>query len=351
MTTFNTVWFPLQYECNNKCSWCYAPQEITSSKEKRFDDKKEKEFTNLISDLDVKKTILIGGEPSTYPNLERIIKRISDKGILVSMVTNGRKLSDYSFVQRLGDAGLNSLTVSIEGSNPRIHDGTTKVNGSFYETLQGIDNSIKYGFPTGTETTMSRDNRCDLENIANLLEDRDLSYRLFNICGPCVSNLEDSSYVIPLSEGAKMFEGVYKSAIKKNVRLVTPVPVCDFNQDLYEQMRENKAISHGCHILFGNNFVLDPNGDVLPCVHFSNYPILNVYEDEKVMSSERFRELWESPQETNKKFRDLLRRYPSNKCKENNCWDPCTGGCSVFWLKYDAKKEIKGLGKDDQSNI
>ena len=136
MTTFNTVWFPLQYGCNNKCSWCYAPQEITSSKEKRFDDKKEKEFTNLISDLDVKKTILIGGEPSTYPNLERIIKRISDKGILVSMVTNGRKLSDYSFVQRLGDAGLNSLTVSIEGSNPRIHDGTTKVNGSFYETLQ-----------------------------------------------------------------------------------------------------------------------------------------------------------------------------------------------------------------------
>lgn len=38
----------------------------------------------------------------------------------------------------------------------------------------------------------------------------------------------------------------------------------------------------------------------------------------------------------------LLRRYPSNKCKEDDCWNPCTGGCSVFWLKYDPAKEIKG---------
>jgi len=112
-------------------------------------------------------------------------------------------------------------------------------------------------------------------------------------------------------------------------------------------MREDKAISHGCHILFGNNFVLDPNGDVLPCVHFSNYPIVNVYEGGKVIGSERFRELWEDPKGTNKKFRNILRRYPSKKCHEGDCWDPCTGGCSVFWLKYDAEKEIKGLNRND----
>ena len=50
-----TVWFPLQYECNNKCSWCYAPSEITSSKEKRLYNKKEDEFIDLVYGLNIKK--------------------------------------------------------------------------------------------------------------------------------------------------------------------------------------------------------------------------------------------------------------------------------------------------------
>jgi len=346
MTEFNTIWFPLQYECNNKCSWCYAPSKITSSKEKRFDNRKEDEFIDLIYELNAKKIILIGGEPSIYPNLERIIKKISDKKIRASMVTNGRKFSDYSFVQRVGDSGLTSLTISIEGSNSQIHDSITKVNGSFYQTLNGIDNSVKYGFPTCTETTLCKENEKDLEKIVELLEGKDLDYRLFNICGPCVSNLEDSTYTLSLSKGAKMFERVYETAKKKNVRLVTPAPICNFNQELYKEMKQKKAISHGCHILFGTNFVLDANGDVLPCVHFSNYPIFNVYENEKIISQEKFRELWENPEETNQKFRKILRRYPSQKCSEGNCWNPCTGGCSVFWLKYNPENEIKGLNQN-----
>ena len=346
MTEFNTVWFPLQYECNNSCIWCYAPSEITSSKEKRFDDRKEDEFIDLVHGLNTKKIILIGGEPSIYPDLERVIRKISDKGIRASMVTNGRRLSDYSFVQRIGDSGLTSLTVSIEGSNSQIHDSITNVKGSFYQTLNGIDNSIKYGFPTCTETTICKENEKDLENIVGLLGGKDLSRRLFNICGPCVSNLEDSTYTIPLSEGAKMFERVYQSAKNKNVRLITPVPICNFNQELYQEMKQNKAISHGCHILFGTNFVLDANGDILPCVHFSNYPIFNVYQSGEIILPERFRQLWENSEETNQKFRKLLRKYPSQKCSEGDCWDPCTGGCSVFWLKYNPEKEIKGLNSN-----
>jgi len=172
-----------------------------------------------------------------------------------------------------------------------------------------------------------------------------LSYRLFNICGPCVSNLEDSTYTIPLSKGAKLFERVYKFAKRKNVRLVTPVPICNFGEDLYKDMKKNKAISHGCHILFGTNFVLDANGDILPCVHFSNYPIFNVYENKKIISPKKFRDLWENPQEVNQKFRQILRKYPSQKCSDGNCWNPCTGGCSVFWLKYNPEEEIRGLNK------
>ncbi len=346
MTEFNTVWFPLQYGCNNKCSWCYAPSKLTCSNDKKFTDKKETEFIDLIYNLNVKRVILIGGEPSIYPNLERIINRIVTKGIKASMVTNGRKLSDYYFVQAIKKAGLSSLTVSIEGSNSFVHDSITNVSGSFNETVAGIENSIRSSILTATETTMSNENNQDLEKITEFLETKSLSQRLFNICGPCLSDLNESKYTIPLKEGAKMFERVYKTAKKKNVRLVTPVPICDFDRDLYIDMKKNKSISYGCHILFGTNFVLDGNGDVLPCVHFSNYPIFNLYQDEKIISAEEFRRLWEDPKETNQIFRNKLRKYPSKKCSEGNCWNPCTGGCSIFWLKYNPSKEIPGLNKN-----
>ncbi len=339
---FNTVWFPLLYECNNKCNWCYTPSNKTAHFTKRFNDKKEGEFIDLVYDLEIKKIILIGGEPSIYPSLDRVIKRIKDKKMGVSMVTNGRKLVDLDFSKSVYNSGLDSVTISVEGSNPEIHDYTTKVSGSFYETIQGIENAQKVGIPVSTETTMNKDNKNDLENIVEFLEEKDLSYRLFNICGPCISDLKDSNFTLTLKEGAKMFERVYKKAKKKNIRLVTPVPVCFFEKEFYEDMKKNNAISHGCHILFGSNFVLEGNGDILPCVHFSNYPIFNVYENGKIISSTKFKEIYNDPKGDNIKFRKILRKYPSTKCEEDGCWNPCTGGCSVFWLKDDPQKEIKG---------
>jgi sulfatase maturation enzyme AslB (radical SAM superfamily) len=73
-----------------------------------------------------------------------------------------------------------------------------------------------------------------------------------------------------------MLKEFYKTAKKKNVRLVTPVPICDFDRDQNIDMKKNKTISYGCHIYLELNFVLDGNGDVLPCVHFSNYPHIQI---------------------------------------------------------------------------
>jgi radical SAM protein with 4Fe4S-binding SPASM domain len=341
MEKFNTVWFPLLYSCNNKCSWCYAPAAQTACKEKIFTDEKENDFLNLVSDLGVKRIIFIGGEPTLYKDLNRIIERTAKKGIKPSVVTNGRKLSDLNFTKSLKNSGLKSITVSIEGSSPDIHDDITNIKGSYYETVKGIENAIYAGLYTSTETTISKKNKDNLEETVTFLEEYNLSSRLFNICGPCVSDLKNSdSYT--LHEGASLYEKVYKTAIKKNTKLVTPVPVCAFDNDIYKEMAKNNAISHGCHVLFGFNFVLDPNGDVLPCVHFSNFPIFNAYENGKVMSAERFRERYNDPKGENQQFRSALKRYPSEKCKNDGCWDPCTGGCSVFWLKYNPSEEIKG---------
>ena len=40
----------------------------------------------------------------------------------------------------------------------------------------------------------------------------------------------------------------------------------------------------------------------------------------------------------------MLGKYPSTKCRDDGCWGKeCSGGCPIFWSKYDPQKEIKGL--------
>lgn len=338
-----TVWLPITYRCNNRCGWCYAKNEI--SKVRDLTDENEALFLDFLSDLDIKKVILIGGEPTLYENIFRLIREANKKNIAVGMVTNGRKLSDYDFCKRLKDSGIFSTTITFLGSYAQLHDKLTKVEGSFNQSLMGLENLIKTGVATSTETVMGRDNEQDLENIVELTEQYDLKQSAYSICGPCISEEGYSEFSLSLNEGAKLFERVFKKAKhKKRTKLITSSTICSFNPKLYEEMKRNKSVSKGCHILTGIRFVLEPNGDVIPCVHFAGLPIMNVIKKRGIISAEEFLEEYNSPNGTNQKFRKLIRKYPSDKCRDDGCWGKdCSGGCPIFWSQYNPTKEIKGL--------
>jgi len=272
------------------------------------------------------------------------------------MVSNGRKLSDYDFCKTLKDSGIYSITISIQGSYQELHDKITRVKGSFKQSLTGLENLIKVEISASTETVMSRDNEHDLENIVSLTENYDLKQSAYSICGPCISKKGNSDFSLSLNEGAKMFEKVFKkSKYKERIKLITSTTICSFDSEIYKEMKKYRAVSRGCHILTGSRFVLESNGNIIPCVHFAGLPLMNIFRKGKILSTENFLEEYNSPIGTNQQFRKMLRRYPSKKCKENNCWGyNCSGGCPIFWYQYDPGKEIKGLNtkKDNgKSNI
>lgn len=72
-----TVWLSITYRCNNKCSWCYAKNE--TQKNIDLSDKNEKLFLDFLSELNVRKIILIGGEPTLYKNIFKLINEANTK--------------------------------------------------------------------------------------------------------------------------------------------------------------------------------------------------------------------------------------------------------------------------------
>lgn len=341
-TRIPTVWLPITYKCNNRCEWCYAQNELDKNRD--LSDENEELFLDFLSDLKVKKIVLIGGEPTIYSNIVRLISGANDRKIKVGMVSNGRKLEDYNFCENLKKAGIQSITISIQGSTGYSHDKITEVKGSFNQSMRGLENLIKTKIDASTETVMSRDNENDLENIVELTERYDLKQSAYSICGPCLTK-NNSEFPLSLNEGAKMFERIFThSKYKERTKLITSSTICSFDPKIYAEMRKYKAVSRGCHILTGSRFVLESNGDVVPCVHFAGLPIMNIFDEGEIMSAEKFLEEYNSPNGKNKTFRKMLEKYPSTKCRDYDCWgNECAGGCPIFWAQYSPQQEIKGL--------
>ena len=58
-----------------------------------------------------------GGEPLLHPDLDELISRVRDKGMLAGVITNGFLLNEDR-IQRFNRAGLDYLQISIDNVEP-----------------------------------------------------------------------------------------------------------------------------------------------------------------------------------------------------------------------------------------
>lgn len=339
MEQFNTTWMSLTYNCNNKCKWCYAASNFQDNGLKSFNSEKEQETINLLSELGIKKIILIGGEPTLYKNIYSILDKTLNKGIPTGMVTNGRRLKDINFTRELKKRGLDYVTISVEGANAFEHDSITQIQGSYNDTIKGIKNSLSEGINISTNTVISSENINGLEGIISSLKKVGVKEMGFNICGVCVSEEDNNSYIINPKKASNAFAEVYKKFKDEKIKLklITPVPFCFFDKEMLKEFVEKDIISGGpCQLVHGRNFVIDYNGDIVPCTHLTGFPLFNLFQDEKIITKEDFISLYN--QESISKLRKEIGRYPSEKC--DSCDESCSGGCPLFWMKFKPEEEI-----------
>lgn len=138
-------------KCNFRCPYC-MPAKIYGEKY-AFLPKHEllsfEEITRLIhifAKFGLKKVRITGGEPLIRPDLENLIKLVSDiKPTLdISLTTNGYFLKDKAVL--LKESGLHRLTVSLDTLDDQIFK---KMNGrdvSVSKVLDGIEAAEKAGF-------------------------------------------------------------------------------------------------------------------------------------------------------------------------------------------------------------
>ena len=163
---FLVVW-DFTTRCNLKCKHCYAnagkaaPDELTTEQ--------AKEVVDQLDEAGVLAVALSGGEPTVREDFLEIARYIHRKGMYVSVASNGTLITK-EFAKKMKDAGVGYIEISLDHTNPEIHDEFRGVKGAWKRTVEGIRHCVEAGITTGIATTVTKYNYDNIPEMIKLAQ-------------------------------------------------------------------------------------------------------------------------------------------------------------------------------------
>lgn len=164
--------------CNFRCQYCmpekpfsWVPKENLLSFEELF------EFMKIAIDEGVKKIRITGGEPLLREDLDKFIKMIYDykPSVDLAMTTNAFLLKGTA--QRLKDAGLKRINVSIDTLKPEVAQAIAGKD-VLKNVLEGVEEALKVGLKVKVNMVpMKNMNSDEIVDVLEYCKERDMSIR------------------------------------------------------------------------------------------------------------------------------------------------------------------------------
>jgi AdoMet-dependent heme synthase len=170
---FIVIWEVTQ-ACDLACAHCRASAQPLRSCDE-LSTEEGKHLIDEIADFKVPVFVITGGDPLKRPDIFELVQHASSRGVRVSMTPSATPLLTQEAVHKLKDAGLARMAISLDGSTAMMHDTFRGVVGSYQRTLEAVGWARQCGLPVQINTTFSRYNIGDLDNIAALMKTLDIS--------------------------------------------------------------------------------------------------------------------------------------------------------------------------------
>ena len=134
--------------CNFRCRYC-MPRERFAEEHTFLPRRAYLSFDEIekvvlaCKPLGLEKVRITGGEPLLRPDLPDLVSKLSAAGVETALTTNASLLSDQA--DRLAEAGLDRVTVSLDALDPKIHAQMTDSNIPVEAVLDGIEAAVRAG--------------------------------------------------------------------------------------------------------------------------------------------------------------------------------------------------------------
>jgi radical SAM protein with 4Fe4S-binding SPASM domain len=164
---FLVVW-DFTHQCNLRCKHCYSNSGTASQKE--LTTKEALSVVDQLADFGVTALAFSGGEPLTRKDFFEVASHAVNRGLYVSVATNGTLLTKEN-VQKLKQAQINYVEVSIDGATAQTHDSFRGVPGAFDKAVAGLKNCVEADLCACIATTATKSNLAEMPGIIDLAEE------------------------------------------------------------------------------------------------------------------------------------------------------------------------------------
>jgi len=155
--------------CDLNCAHCRAnarpqrhPLELSTAEAFHLIDQ--------ISAMRIPLFVITGGDPLKRPDVMPIVQYACSRGVRTSLTPSATPLLVRDAIFKLKQSGLMRLALSLDGSTAKLHDTFRGVAGSYQRTLDAVSWCHEAGLPIQINTTVSRRNIDDLDNMIELLK-------------------------------------------------------------------------------------------------------------------------------------------------------------------------------------
>lgn len=164
---FLVIWETTQ-ACDLACRHCRAsaqphrhPGELSTDEAKRLLEDVRR-FGPIIF-------VFSGGDALKRPDVVDLVRHGAELGLRMAITPATTPLATRETLQALKDAGLARLAVSLDGSNPGIHDAFRRVDGSFFHGIRILQAAQEIGLSTQVNTVVARHNLDDFPALCALM--------------------------------------------------------------------------------------------------------------------------------------------------------------------------------------
>ena len=298
----------ITYRCNNDCAHCY------NARERNFPELHTENWKHILDQLwalGVPHIVFTGGEATLRNDLPELIAHAESNGQITGLNTNARRLADARYVQKLVDAGLDHVQITVESCDEQIHDEMMRAKGAFKQTIQGLKHALATRLYVMTNTTMLRTNVHKIPDTLDFLA-------AIGVPTIGLNALIYAGQGLTVGTGLRERElqPILDMAVQKtsqhNQRLIwyTPTQYCNF-----DPTQSNLGVKGCTASLY--SMCIESNGNVLPCQSYY-HPLGNILTDP-----------WESIWNHKLSVQLRERRGLPAKCEGCPVVSECGGGCPL----------------------
>lgn len=251
------------YRCQCGCQHCSVSNYFAEASKRKREELTKDEINSVLEQavkMGIPKIDYFGGEPLLRNDIADLIKLGADKGLYMSLTTNGWLLTK-EMAKALKQAGISCINISLDSASAEEHDRLRILPGLFKKATDGIRYCYEEKIPCITSTYVTR------ERIKNF--------------GPAEKDDSDLTKVISLSRQLKasgirilfpIISGEWVNDTEKGFSQEEARKVIDnidpsfaFIEGAFSVKNKKKV----CQSLRGKMFNISPYGEIQLCVAFT----------------------------------------------------------------------------------